>query len=149
MAALTVAARRGAAYTPEPLGVMRIHGGGFLASTQADAPAMESIIERIREQGPKMDGNLFAPAFLDRAAHRFRFTTVRALRGVIGQELIQKYSGMRGAALRWVTRVVPSGFISLRVFLVFLILRPFDVMPTFWFRVAKAAVVLGRARRQI
>jgi hypothetical protein len=108
LAALAVASRFGAAYTPEPLAMIRVHGGSILSGTLADTAALEAMLERLERRGPEIAPALFTPAFLARTAQRFRFAALRAAGG------------------GW--RRLP------RVALAFLALRPFDVVPALWNR---------------
>ena len=146
LAALTVACRQGAAYTPEPLGAMRVHADGFLSNTLTSAGGLEAIVDRIREQGPQLESRLFTPEFLHRIADRLRFAAVRASAGSAIAEYAAKYTGFRRATLEWVVRCIPSRLATPRVTLVFLILRPFDVFPTLWYRFMGAAIVRLRTR---
>ncbi len=146
LTALTVACRRGAAYTPEPFGVMRVHSGGLLSATLVNVTGVEMIIERIREQGPQLESSLFTPVFLRRLAHRFRFAAIRVSAGGTIPEFSEKYPVFRSNALKLIVRCFPSGLATLRIALAFLILRPFDVIPTLWYRFAGATVVRLRAR---
>ena len=144
LTALMVACRRGAVYTPEPLGAMRVHGGGFLSDTLANVAGFESIIERIYERGPRLDRRLFNQKFLNRLALRFRFAAVRASGGKAIPGFAARYTGFRRAALDLLSRCVPSRLPIMRVALAFLFLRPFDVLPTLWYRLGGAAVVRFR-----
>lgn len=146
LAALTVACRRGAAYTPEPLGVMRVHADGFLSRTLMDVAGLEAIVSRIHEQGPRIEYRLFTQTFLHRLTHRLRFAAVRVSGGQAIPEFAPKYSGFRQVTLRLVGQHIPAHLVRVRVALSFLILRPFDVLPTLWYRFMGAAVVLLRTR---
>lgn len=145
LTALMVACRRGAAYTPEPLAAMRVHGGGFLSATLEKIATVESIIERIHEQGPVRDRRLFDPEFLKRLTLRFHFAAIRVSGGVALPEFAARYTGFRRVALDLLSRCIPSRLSMLRVALAFLILRPFDAVPTLWYRFGGAAVIRLRS----
>jgi glycosyltransferase involved in cell wall biosynthesis len=106
LAALTVASRHGAAYSPEPLAAMRVHAGSHLSDTLKDPVALEAMLSRLREKGPALAPQLFTHAFLERTARRFRFAALRAQGG----------EGLFGIALAFVR------------------LRPFDILPALWNR---------------
>jgi hypothetical protein len=149
--ALVVASRRGAAFCPEPFAAIRIHAGSFLHGTLTDLASLDSKLERLAEQGPRMSVQLFSSAFCERTALRFRFATVRASGGEAIAEIATRVSGWKRTALRVMDRLVPARFRGLRVALAFLILRPFDIVPTLWNRaigwaVIRVRVLLSRRR---
>ena len=147
LAALIVASRRGAAYSPVPFAVVRIHQGSFISSTLSNAAGIETMLERLRERGPGLAPGLFTPLFLDRIALRFRGASVRASRGKSIAAVAGESAGWRRHALLWVDRAVPSGFWRVRIGLAFSILRPFDVVPMLWARLAGKLIVMARFRR--
>jgi glycosyltransferase involved in cell wall biosynthesis len=71
LTALIVASRRGAAYSPAPLGTFRIHAGGNLSRTLADSANVEAILDRLHERGPALVPGLFTRGFLERTAFRY------------------------------------------------------------------------------
>jgi len=141
LTALIVASRRGAAYSPMPFGVSRIHSGGYLSRTLTGNANVEAILDRLRERGPPLAPELFTKGFLDRMALRFRFAPVRASKGGNIRHLATKYAGLRRFALNGVSRLPPR-FHRARVALTFVVLCPFDVLPALWNRLLGAAVVL-------
>lgn len=132
--ALAVASLRGAAYSPVPLGVVRVHAGSHLAATLADPASMEAMLQRLSDRGPQISAGLFSEQFLERTAQRLRFAVVRASRGRAIGEVAARGGGLRSAALTWVGRL-PLRLHRTRVALSFLVLRPYDVWPTLWNRV--------------
>jgi len=148
LTALVVASRRGAAYSPAPLGTFRIHSGGNLSRSFADSATLEAILARLHVRGPALAPGLFTRGFLERTALRFRFALVRASKGGNIPNIAAKYSGFRGFALNRVERMLPPTFHWVRVALTFFILRPFDLLPTLWNRLLGAAVILIRLRLQ-
>ena len=141
LTALIVASRRGAAYSPMPFGVSRIHSGGYLSRTLTGNANVEAILDRLRERGPPLAPELFTKGFLDRMALRFRFAPVRASKGGNIRHLATKYAGLRRFALNGVSRLPPR-FHRARVALTFVVLCPFDVLPAVWNRLLGSAVVL-------
>jgi glycosyltransferase involved in cell wall biosynthesis len=122
ISALGAAARGGAAYSPEPLAAIRLHSGGNLSRTLTDSLAFDAMLARLAERGPRIAPQLFTAPFLKRTARRFRFAAVRAA------------AAGAWAPLRW-----------LRVAAAFAVLRPFDLLPTLWSRLAAWSVVRLRA----
>lgn len=146
IAALTVASIHGAAFSPEPLGVMREHTGGYLARTLADLPALETMFTRLRERGPAVSARLFSGSFLARLEHRFRFAGLRASRATRIAEIAARTPNWRGSALRLVDRSVPVSLPRARSALAYAVLRPYDVLPALWYRFAKVLLVRLRLR---
>jgi glycosyltransferase involved in cell wall biosynthesis len=148
LTALVVASRRGAAYSPAPLGAFRIHTGGNLSRTLADSANVEAILARLHERGPALAPGLFTSGFLERTAFRFRFAAMRASKGGNIPNMATKYSGFRRFALNRIERMLPPTFHLARVALTFFVLRPFDILPTLWNRLLGGAVILLRLRLQ-
>jgi hypothetical protein len=139
--ALIVGSRSGAAYSPMPFGVSRLHSGGYLSKTLTGNANVEAILDRLRERGPPLAPRLFTKQFLDRTALRFRFAPVRASKGGNIPHIASKYLGLRRFALNGVSRLPPK-FYRARVALTFIVLCPFDVLPALWNRLLGSAVVL-------
>lgn len=129
--ALVVASRQGAAYSPEPFAAIRIHGGSFLYDTLRDAAKLETMLERLGERGPHLSPQLFSAAFFGRTASRFRFAAIRVSGGAEIPGIAARVAVWKRTALLIADRLVPAGLRRLRVVLAFLILRPFDILPTF------------------
>ncbi|MHB1938918.1 MAG: glycosyltransferase family 2 protein, partial [Acidobacteriaceae bacterium] len=146
LAALTIASQRGAAYSPEPLGVMRVHANGFLSRTLLSVTGLESIIDRIHERGPQMERGLYTPRFLSRTADRFRFAATRTMGASRLPDLASRYGNPRSVLLRIVDRYVAPRLTAVRIAFIFLILRPFDVFPTLWYRFIGATIIWLRVR---
>lgn len=146
IAALTVASIHGAAFSPEPLGVMREHNGGYLAGTLADLPELEAMFTRLRERGPVLSARLFSAPFLARLEHRFRFAALRASRATRIGEIAARSLDWRGSTLRLVDRWVPSSLHRARSALAYAVLRPYDVLPALWYRFAKVLLIRLRLR---
>lgn len=132
--ALVVASRWGAAYSPEPFAAIRIHAGSYSARTLKDAAGLEKMLEELRVRGPQQSPTLFTARFLDRIALRFRFAAIRASDGAAMAEVASRIPGWQRRALCVTDQVLPAGSGNLRITLAFLILRPFDILPTLWNR---------------
>ena len=139
--ALAIASRHGAVYTPEPLAAMRVHGGGFLSATLTNSVGLESLIEYLGEKGPVLDRRLFSRDFIDRTASRFRFAAVRVSRGAAIPDIAARYTGFRRSVLGILSNRILSRLPFLRVALAFIILRPFDILPTLWYRLGGALLI--------
>jgi cellulose synthase/poly-beta-1,6-N-acetylglucosamine synthase-like glycosyltransferase len=146
--ALVLASRYGAAYTPEPLGATRIHRAGLLSRTLEDPASLEALLKLIRTRGPQEQPQLFSDALLDRFEMRVRFAAIRSEEGTNLTDFARKTSGLRGAVLTIVDRLISSRWKKIRVALSFLLLRPFDVLPSLWYRYACGAVVRVRLWRR-
>ena len=134
IAALAVASRWGAAYSPEPLAVIRIHTGSFSSLWLKDVAGLDTMLDRLRARGPQLSPQLFGAPFLERIALRYRFAAVRESGGEALAEIASRLAGWKRTALRVTDRLVPANLRRLRVALGFLILRPFDILPTLWNR---------------
>ena len=145
LAAQVVASRYGAAFSPAPVGVMRIHEGAFLPETLKNSAQLESIVRDLRARGPKVEPALFTPSLLDRTEQRFDFASLRLSEGATLDHVAAKYGGWRSAALK-MTRLVPRALGGLRTALYFAIMRPFDLLPTLWYRLLGSALVLLNER---
>lgn len=143
--ALVVASRWGAACSPEPFAGIRIHAGSFSSRALNDIPGLEAMLDRLRMRGPQLSPQLFTAPFLERIALRFRFAAVRASNGSAIPDIASRVTGWKRAALLVIDRVVPATFGLLRTALAFLILRPFDILPTLWNRLLGWALVRLRA----
>lgn len=149
IAALSVSSRHGAAYTPEPLAAIRVHGASVLTRTLADTARLEARIERLRERGPRFSPALFDTGFLRRTAERFRFAAVRSSGGAVIPQIADATGGRKGRALRLI-RHLPAGLPArVGVALSFLVLRPYDLLPSLWSRAFGWMFVRMRARKPV
>lgn len=146
LCALSMAARQGAVYSPEPLAAIRKHAGGYLSRTLSDPPNLERVLARIGEKGPKVAPGLFTPEFIERTHLRFRFAAARASGAESFLRLAESTPRWQGGALRAVARAIPARLRGLRVALCFLILRPFDLLPALWYRVLGGLLVRLRVQ---
>lgn len=145
-AALVVASRWGAAFSPEPFAAIRIHGGSYSSATLRDFPRLDAILRELRQRGPVMSPRLFDANFIERMSLRYYFAGVRAANGDAIAEVAARTGGSRRAALLLIRRLVPAFLRGARMGLVFLILRPFDIVPTLRYRFLGWIVVRLRVR---
>lgn len=145
IAALTLASLHGAAYSPEPFAAIRIHRGSYSSTTLQNAERIEAMLGVLAERGPQRSPALFDADFVERTALRFRFAAVRATGGRSIPEVAPRISGWRGAALRAAGKLYPIIPGVPLTALAFLILRPFDILPTLWNRFGGWIYVRTRA----
>lgn len=145
-AALTVSSLKGAIFCPAPFGVMRRHDGGYLWRTLTDHAQLESLLQGLADKGPKLSPALFKPHFIERTRRRIHFSALRALGcgawpdiGGTWEQGVCKWLGALWGGLR---------NSKLRIALAFLLLRPFDIMPMFWYRVIRFHWIVARDRYQ-
>lgn len=150
-----VATRHGACFTPRPLAIMRLHKGSFLSGTLQDERAFEAILERIRREGPGIEPRLFTAGLTRKIEQRLRFSSYRSATGAGIYESapgtgagalaarLRRASALPLRALGAVAGILPR---ALSVALLFLILRPFDLLPMLWYRFAGTAWVVLRER---
>jgi len=134
-----VASRRGALYSPVPLGVSRIHSGSYLSRT-LKRENLEAILARLHDLGPGLAPGLFTPAFLERMTLRFRFAALRSGNGENIALTAAEHAGLRRALLEAIERL-PRSLHRARVALAFLVLCPFDIVPALWNRLLGSAAV--------
>ena len=148
LAALTVASIKGAAFSPEPLGVMRQHEDGLMWRTLTDLPGLDAILTRMENTGPKLSPSLFTTKFCDVMKRRVRFTAIRALH----ENIWLPHAGLwRGYRYRILCAVGPllGKCRKLQLALAFVLLRPpFDLIAIIWYRFLGRPFVLSRMRKQ-
>lgn len=145
LAAQVVASRYGAVFSPSPLGVMRIHRGALLVSTVADERVLEGILDEVAERGPQAEPKLFTRSMLERTRLRFYFASLRLSQGATLPH-VRAMSGLWRRLALSLTDLLPRSMGSLRTGLYFLAMRPFDVLPTIWYRLIGASIVLRREK---
>lgn len=139
-AALTLSSLKGAIFCPVPYGVMRRHAGGYLWRTLTNHEQLEDLLRRLAEQGPNLSSALFTKSFLARTQRRIRHSAIRALpQGIWPTQKGVWQQGTYGL----LARIRP---IALRNLMAFVLLRPFDVLPFFWFRVVRYRWIMLRDR---
>ena len=148
LAALTVASIKGAAFSPEPLGVMRMHEGGLMSRTLTNLPGLDAILAKMENTGHKLSPALFTPKFCDLMKRRVRFTAIRAL----NEKIWLPHAGLwRGYRYRILCAFAPllGKLRLLQLALAFVLLRPlFDPIAIIWYRFLGRFLVLSRIRKQ-
>lgn len=148
LAALTVASIKGAAFSPEPLGVMRMHEGGLMSRTLTDLPGLDAILAKMRDTGSKLSPSLFTQEFCDVMTRRIRFTAIRALNEKIWLPHAGLWQGYRYKVLCAFTPLFGK-LRFLQLALAFVLLRPiFDPIAIIWYRFLGRFLVLTRIRKQ-
>lgn len=145
-AALAVSGMRGAVFTPEPFAAIRIHQGSYSSRALGDVAGIENMLNELGARAPRLAPQIFTPSLIGRIALRFRFASVRSTGGATLSEIATRVGRGRRFALHLVRRLVPAGLPAARVALAFLILRPFDILPTLWYRLLGWAVVRLRLK---
>lgn len=138
---LTLAGLRGAAYSPEPLAAARVHAGSYSSRDLTDLEALDARLAHLRGHSRGLSPQMFSAGFVERTASRFRFGAIRISGGKLFPEVAVREGGLKGAALRNADRLVPAGLRSIRVAIAFLILRPFDIVPTLVYRLLAWTVI--------
>jgi hypothetical protein len=143
LAAQVVASRYGAAFSPAPVGVMRIHTGAFLPETLRDTGELERILGEVRRRGPLVEPALFTAEVLSRTDARFYFASLRVSEGATLEHVRARSGRLRSLALGLAGRI-PAALTGTRVAAFFVVMRPFDVLPTIWYRLLGSSLVLLR-----
>lgn len=143
-AALTISSLKGAIFCPAPFGVMRRHEGGYLWRTLTDHVHLESLLQGVMDKGPTLSPALFTPHFIERTCRRIRFSAVRALEGGAWPNIGGSWERGLYAWLGGLWRFLMIS--KLRTALAFLLLRPFDILPMFWYRLVKFRWIVVRDR---
>jgi hypothetical protein len=141
LTAHVVASRYGAAFSPIPAGVMRIHEGAFLTETLRNPCVLDQILSNIRARGPIIEPKLFTVKMLDRTVSRFYFASLRLSSGETLGYVKNKTDWPRRFALG-LAEMVPHTLRGLRTTLFFIIMRPFDVAPAILYRILGSRLVL-------
>jgi glycosyltransferase involved in cell wall biosynthesis len=144
MAALTISSRSGATFFAEPLGVMRMHGGGYLSNTMSDLENIERIIRIILQKGPLLSPHLYSPVFCRRMKDRLRFTAVRSIEDIGKIDWPEDWNGDRYAIFKKLVPIMKSS-VKIRTVIALLLLRPFDILPMFLYRFW-GALLMNRTR---
>lgn len=147
LAALTVASLKGAAFSPEPLGVMRQHEGGLMWRTITDLTGLDAILAKMESTGAQLSPALFTSEFCDVMRRRIRFTAIRASRD---NEWLTHACFWHGYRYRLLGRVscLFGKHRKLQLAFAFLLLRPpFDLIAIIWYRFFGRFFVLSKRRQ--
>lgn len=148
IAALTVTSLQGAVYTPEPYAAIRVHAGSFSSKALQNIDGLEAMLARIRSVQPTRSPRLFQAPFLRRIEARFRFAAIRATGGAAMGAIADRSAPGTAHLLHWLDRLLPASATAPRLAGAFVVLRPFDLLPTVWYRLLGWAVVRLRVGRR-
>ena len=133
-AALAVSGRQGAVFSPEPFATIRIHQGSYSSRAMSDIAGVGRLLDELRARAPRLAPQMFTPAFLGRTVKRFHFACIRSTGGMALPDVAARTGAGSRVALLAIHRLVPQKFASVRVALAFFVLRPFELLPTLWYR---------------
>ena len=77
---------------------------------------------------------------LNKTRLRFYFASLRVSRGFTDNEIKLKIGKIKRLMIN-ITKIIPSNLSAIRTGFYFIILRPFDILPTFFFRILGSMVV--------
>ena len=139
VAALTIAGLEGAAYSPEPLAVIRPHPGGLMSRTLSDLPRLDALLEKIWRDGRVVAPALFTPAYCSLMERRIRFTAIRTLGSVASwADHLGAWRGFRYRLLAFFVALCGRAQLP-SLFFAFILLRPVrDITAILWYRFIKA-----------
>ena len=147
LAALTVASLKGAAFSPEPLGVMRQHEGGLMWRTLTNLPGLDVILTKMEIAGSRLAPALFTPKFCNLMTRRIRFTAIRALDENIWLPHARSWKGYRYRLL-CVTAPLFRKLKIIQLVFAFVLLRPpSDLLVIIWYRFLGRCFVLSRIQK--
>lgn len=149
LAALTISSLKGASFSPEPLGVVRKHAGGYLWRTLTNPEGLEAILSKIENTGPQLSPALFSRNFCERTRHRFRFAAIRAS-GEEWQVTLPPSQSQKRYRYRIFGTLAPfiGSHRRLRLVLAYILLRPFDVIPMVWYRWMGVAWIMASSHKK-
>jgi hypothetical protein len=133
-AALAVSGRQGAVFTPEPFATIRIHHGSYSSRAMSDIAGIGQILNELSARAPRLAPQMFTPAFLGRTVRRFYFACIRSTVGKSLPAVAARAGVTSRVALLAIHRLIPEKLAGARVALSFVVLRPFDLLPTLWYR---------------
>jgi len=146
ISALMVTAKAGAVFSPVPYAVIRQHSGSYLSKTLGDPHKLGALLERLRGRGAELAPELFTPRFLDRSVQRFVFAAIRSSGGARMGEFADLCGRLQRRLLALGDSIVPGRFAFARAVWAFLVLRPYDILPSFWNRFLGTRIVAARVR---
>jgi glycosyltransferase involved in cell wall biosynthesis len=148
LAALTISSIKGAAFSPEPLGVMRQHEGGLMQRTITNLPELDAILTKMEHVGRELSPALFTSQFCDVMKRRFRFTAIRAFHNNEWLIHCDSWQGFRYRLLGTVSRYL-GNHRQLQLAFAFLLLRPhFDLILIIWYRYLGRLILMSRFRKR-
>ena len=147
--ALMVAVKRGAAFSPVPYAVFRLHEGSYLVGTLVKPEIFLPLLQELAVIGRRTAPELFTDEFTERTIRRFVFTAVRASGGKQMSPFRPALRISLGRGIVLVDKLIPTRYGRLRIILAFLLLRPFDIWPSFFNRFLGTAFVAMRERDRV
>jgi glycosyltransferase involved in cell wall biosynthesis len=146
LAALTVASIKGASFSPEPFGVMRLHAGGLMSRTSNDLAGLDVILDRMVDEGPKLSPQLFTQKFCDVMQRRIRFTAIRSINDNSWWVHARSWQGYRYKLLNVFILLLGKSR-KCQLIMAFILLRPpQDIFTIIWYRMFGALFVNVRRR---
>ncbi len=142
--ALAIASKYGAIFSPEILGAIRIHEGGLGSRTLSKTVTLEAVLGSVSARGAAMNPHLFTGAFLDRLTRRVCFSAIRGTGDIAMGYIALEDHGIGKLFLEAADRLLPWRMKAVRAILSFVILRPFDIWPTFFYRYCGRALILAK-----
>ncbi len=142
--ALGIASKYGAIFSPAILGAIRIHEDGLGSRTVSKADTLDAALRSVSARGAAMNPHLFTGAFLDRLTRRVCFSAIRRTGDLAMGRIALKNYGIGKLFLEAADRLLPRGMKAVRAILSFVILRPFDIWPTFFYRYCGRALILAK-----
>jgi hypothetical protein len=143
-AALVLASRYGAAFSPVPLRVWRIHDNSVLSRTLSDTMTATTVVKRFEQLGIELAPELFTPDMLARTELRLHFASLRASKGRTLAAVGHRIGLVRLALLGCLARVTARAIRIISVGLMFSLMRPFDVLPLIRYRLIRSSIVRVR-----
>lgn len=134
IAALSLASLRGASFSPQSFGIMRMHEGGLMWRTLIDLPGLDVILQKMSRDGAVVSPALFSAAYSDLMTRRVRFTAIRTIPDLSWMDHARGWSGARyrvvvkaaGMLGNWRPLVLLIAFVSLR--------PAMDILAILWYR---------------
>jgi Glycosyl transferase family 2 len=146
MAAITIASIKGAAFSPEPYGVMRQHAGGLMWRTSRNLPGLDLILDKMADEAPKLSPALFSSKYTKLMQRRIRFTAIRTFQDDSWLNHARLWQGQRYKLLHAVIPVFGKQR-KLQLITAFLLLRPFkDLFAIVWYRIFGVLFVSSRMK---
>lgn len=147
ISAHVLASRHGAYFQPEPLAAMRLHAGSFLTETVQDERVFDRVLSLLETEGPRLDPELFTERLLARTRRRLRFSSLRSVLSSSSAAARDRMSRAPERVVRALSKaagLLPSPMVAV---LLFLAMRPHDLLPTLWYRYLGTMLVAMRHRR--
>jgi glycosyltransferase involved in cell wall biosynthesis len=145
-AAMVIAARRGAVFSPAPLGIWRLHENSLLSGTMSDE-SFTSAVERFQRRGTELASELFTPRMRTRTELRLYFSSLRWSRGGTLPFVMAHVGPAKRATMAVVAAVMGPRSGRGMLALIFAVMRPFDVIPTIRYRLLGSLLVRLHAWR--